>query len=390
MVGAIVVRDGVIAKGHGTLAAIRKLYGAGKRLYPPPGHSRGADPFADGDVPVIDASGWTETQFRAFVIADNQLALMAGWDDELLRLEVTELRDDGFDVDLLGFEAVDLARLIEQGGGGLTDEDEAPEPPETPVSVVGDIWCCGRHRVMCGDCLHADSITAVMDGNLADLIVTDPPYNVAYVGKTDKRMTIQNDAMQADEFGAFLFAAYQAMFDAVKGGAGIYVFHADTEGLAFRRGLIDSGFKLAQCCVWVKQSLVLGRQDYHWQHEPVLYGWKPTAKHRWYADRSQSTVWSFDRPTRNDLHPTMKPVAVVEYPIRNSSRDGDIVLDTFGGSGTTLIACEKSGRCARLIELDPGYCDVIIARWQAFTGLQATHAESGATFEEVAANRRPR
>ncbi|MGF6444379.1 DNA-methyltransferase [Paraburkholderia youngii] len=241
---------------------------------------------------------------------------------------------------------------------------------------------------MCGDSLHPEVVATAMGGYLADLIVTDPPYNVAYVGKTDKRMKIQNDAMQAEEFGRFLLAAYQAMFSAVKGGAGIYVFHADTEGLAFRRALIDSGFKLAQCCVWVKQSLVLGRQDYHWQHEPVLYGWKPTAKHRWYADRSQSTVWSFDRPVRNDLHPTMKPVALVEYPIQNSSRDGDIVLDTFGGSGTTLIACEKCGRRARLIELDPGYCDVIVARWQAFTGLHATHEATDATFEEVAAVRR--
>ncbi|MGF6806278.1 DNA modification methylase [Paraburkholderia sp. Clong3] len=389
MVGAIVVRDGVIAKGHGTLAAIRKLYGAGKRLYPPPGRSRGADPFSDGEAPVLDASGWTEAQFRAFVIADNQLALLAGWDDELLRLEVTELRDDGFDVDLLGFEAVDLARLLEHAGGGLTDEDDAPAPPEVPVSAVGDVWQCGSHRVMCGDSLRGDSVATVMDGYLADLIVTDPPYNVAYVGKTDKHMTIRNDAMQADEFARFLLAAHQAMFAAAKGGAGIYVFHADTEGLTFRRALVDGGFKLAQCCVWVKQSLVLGRQDYHWQHEPVLYGWKPTATHRWYADRSQSTVWSFDRPARNELHPTMKPVAVVEYPIQNSSRDGDLVLDTFGGSGTTLIACEKCGRHARLLELDPIYCDVIVERWQAFTGLRAKHAATGTTFEEVAATRRP-
>ncbi|ADG20381.1 DNA methylase N-4/N-6 domain protein [Paraburkholderia atlantica] len=388
MVGAIVVRDGVIAKGHGTLAAIRILYGAGKRLYPPPGRSRGAEPFPNGEAPVLDASGWTESQFRAFVIADNQLALLAGWNEELLRLEVTELRDDGFDVDLLGFKPVDLAHLLDHPGVGLTDEDDAPEPPEEPVSVAGDVWICGSHRVMCGDSLRAENVSALMGGYLADLIITDPPYNVAYVGKTDKRMTIQNDAMQAGEFSRFLLTAHQTMFAAAKGGAGIYVFHADTEGLAFRGALLDAGFKLAQCCVWVKQSLVLGRQDYHWQHEPVLYGWKPTGKHRWYADRSQSTVWSFDRPARNDLHPTMKPVAVVEYPIQNSSRDGDLVLDTFGGSGTTLIACEKCGRRARLLELDPVYCDVIVARWQAYTGLSATHETIGTSFEEIAAARR--
>jgi len=388
MVGAIVVRDGVIAKGHGTLAAIRKLYAAGKRLYPPPGRAHGADPFPDGEVPVLDASGWTDAQFRAFVIADNRLAELAGWDDELLGLELGELQSNDFDLDLLGFDAVDLQRLLGTSDGGLTDDDDAPACPESPVSVAGDTWQCGEHRVMCGDARSIADMKLLMDDYRADLVVTDPPYNVAYEGKTVDRLTIANDSMSPAAFYDFLLGAYAVLFAAMKDGAGLYVFHADTEGTNFRRAFTDAGFKLAQCCVWVKQSLVLGRQDYHWQHEPVLYGWKPTGPHRWYSDRRQSTVWNFERPSRNDVHPTMKPVAVVEYPISNSSRGGDLVLDTFAGSGSTLIACEKTGRHARLMELDPRYCDVIVARWQAFTGQAAVHACSGAPFNEIALARR--
>lgn len=388
MVGAIVVRDGVIAKGHGTLAAVRKLYAAGKRLYPPPGRAQGAEPFPDGTVPVLDASGWTDAQFRAFVIADNKLAEAAGWDEELLRLELGDLQGMGFDLELIGFDAVELGSLLEPDPkAGLTDDDAAPELQATPVSQPGDVWRLGPHRVMCGDSLSLDHVARLMDGHKADLIVTDPPYNVAYQGGTADKLTIQNDSMSGEAFYRFLLDAYTAMFASAKDGAGIYVFHADSEGTNFRKALTDAGFKLAQCCVWVKQSLVLGRQDYHWQHEPVLYGWKPTGAHRWYSDRKQSTVWNFDRPSRNDVHPTMKPVALIEYPITNSSRGGDLVLDLFGGSGSTLIACEKTGRHARLMELDPRYCDVIVRRWQDFTGQQARLGESDMTFADIEAAR---
>lgn len=389
MVGAIVVRDGVIAKGHGTLAAVRKLYAAGKHIYPPPGRAQNAEPFPDGTVPVLDASGWTDSQFRGFVIADNKLAELAGWDTELLSLELEELKADGFNLDLLGFDAVDLGNLLEpESKAGLTDDDETPEPPAVPVSQSGDVWRLGDHRVMCGDSVSLDHVARLMDGYKADLIVTDPPYNVAYQGGTADKLTIQNDSMSDESFYRFLFDAYAAMFSVAKDGAGLYVFHADSEGMNFRKAMIDAGFKLAQCCIWVKQSLVMGRQDYHWQHEPVLYGWKPTGPHRWYSDRKQTTVWNFDRPSRNDVHPTMKPVALIEYPITNSSRGGDVVPDLFGGSGSTLIACEKTGRHARLMELEPRYCDVIVTRWQNFTGQQAKLGESDMTFADIEAARK--
>ena len=214
-------------------------------------------------------------------------------------------------------------------------------------------------------------VERLMDGKQAALIVTDPPYNVSYTGKTKDALKIENDSKSDEDFYQFLYDVHVNLFAMAEPGAGIYVFHADLEGLNFRKSLIESGFKLAQCCVWVKQTLVMGRQDYHWQHEPVLYGWKEGAAHHWYSDRKQTTLWAFDRPTRSTEHPTMKPVNLIEYPIGNSSKPGDIVLDLFGGSGTTMIACEKTGRKARLMELDPKYCDVIVTRWEQATGKKA-------------------
>lgn len=359
--------NGIIA-GHGRVLAARKL--------------------SLDEVPVIELAHMSETQKRAYIIADNKLAEQAGWDAELLALELGDLQAEGFDLDLLGFGESELGDLLElEPKAGLTDDDAAPELQATPVSQPGDVWRLGHHRVMCGDSLSLDHVAQLMDGHKADLIVTDPPYNVAYEGGTADKLTIKNDSMSGEAFYRFLLDAYTAMFASAKDGAGIYVFHADSEGTNFRKALTDAGFKLAQCCVWVKQSLVLGRQDYHWQHEPVLYGWKPTGAHRWYSDRKQSTVWNFDRPSRNDVHPTMKPVALVEYPIKNSSRGGDLVLDLFGGSGSTLIACEKTGRHARLMELDPRYCDVIVRRWQDFTGQQAKLGNSDMTFADIEATR---
>ncbi len=341
------------------------------------------------EVPVIELVHMTEDQKRAYVIADNKLAELAGWDKDLLALELGALKLDGFDIDLIGFDAIELATLTPPDPkDGLTDEDEAPACPVVPTTATGDVWLLGDHRLMCGDSTSVAEVERLMAGYKADLIITDPPYNVAYEGGTDEKLTIQNDSMSAEAFYQFLLAAYGAMFAVAKDGAGIYVFHADSEGMNFRKALLDAGFKLAQCCVWIKQSLVLGRQDYHWQHEPVLYGWKPNGAHRWYSDRKQTTVWQFDRPARNDVHPTMKPIALVEYPLCNSSRGGDIVLDLFGGSGSTLIACEKHSRSARLMELDPKYCDVIVHRWQEFTGKTATLESTGQAFADVAVSRK--
>lgn len=355
--------SGIVA-GHGRLLAARKL--------------------GLIDVPCIEIRDMTEAQKRAYIIADNKLAENAGWDNELLAIEIGELNDIRFDIDLLGFSHEELGNLLDaEAKIGLTDEDDAIELANSAVSCRGDLWLLGSHRVMCGDSTCVTDVERLMDGYKADLIITDPPYNVEYEGRTNDKLTIINDSMIDDDFYQFLLDAFSSMFVVAKDGAGLYVFHADSEGANFRKAMTDAGFKLAQCCVWVKQSFVLGRHDYHWQHEPVLYGWKPTGAHRWYSDRKQSTVWNFDRPARNDVHPTMKPVALIEYPLCNSSRGGDVVLDLFGGSGTTLIACEKHSRSARLMELDQKYCDVIIRRWQEFTGHQATLFEDGRSFYEI-------
>ncbi|WP_196493267.1 DNA-methyltransferase, partial [Burkholderia territorii] len=270
-------------------------------------------------------------------------------------------------------------------GLGLTDADDAPDCPAAPVSRPGDLWQCGVHRVLCGDALQAADMQRLMVDPAADLIVTDPPYNVAYVGKAKRRLSIANDALSSTAFYQFLLTAFTTMLAVGHPGMPAYVFHADLEGANFRRAFSDSGFYLAQCGIWAKPSFVIGRQDYHWQHEPVLYGWKPGAAHRWYGDRKQSTLWPFERPARSDVHPTMKPVALVEYLIMNGSRAGDVVLDPFGGSGTTLMACERTRRLARLMEIDPRYCDVIVQRWQAFSGQHALRESDGVSFEDAAA-----
>jgi DNA modification methylase len=374
--------NGIVA-GHARVAAAQLLYEAGERIRLPNGEL-----VPDGTVPVLDCTGWTTAQRRAYVLADNRLAESATWDAEILAEELSNLLDMGFDVELLGFEADDLEALRpDEVIADLLDADEAPEPPAMPVTRPGDLWQLGEHRLLCGDALDAGAMRRLLAGGVADLVITDPPYNVAYEGKTAKRMHIANDDMSEGAFGQFLLSAYRNIAAGSKPGASIYVFHADTEGMAFRRAFEAAGLKLAQCCVWVKQSFVLGRSDYHWQHEPVLYGWKPGAAHVWHGDRSQSTVWAFDRPSRSEEHPTMKPVALLAYLIGNSSRAGDVVLDPFAGSGSTLMACEATGRQARVIELDMRFCDVILRRWMAATGLDATLADDGRTFDEVAENR---
>ena len=360
----LVDEDGGIIAGHGRVMAARKLGLA--------------------SLPVMVAAGWSEAQKRAYVIADNKLALNAGWDNELLALELAELDGLGFDVELTGFSDEEIKALMPvEVTEGLTDPDDAPAVQENPVTVPGDVWVMGKHRLLCGDSTSVDDLAKLTQGTLVDMWLTDPPYNVAYEGGTKEKLTIKNDSMGDDQFRQFLRDAYTAADTVMKPGAVFYIWHADIEGYNFRGAAKDAGWTVRQCLIWKKSSMVLGRQDYQWKHEPCLYGWKDGAGHLWAADRKQTTILEFDKPARNGEHPTMKPVALFEYQLLNNTKGGDIVLDSFGGSDTTLIAAEKNGRTAMIMELDPRYCDVIVKRWQEFTGKQATHAETGKPFAEV-------
>jgi len=353
--------NGIIA-GHGRLMAARKL---------------GMEA-----VPVIELAHLSEPQRKALIIADNKLAMNAEWDNDLLMLELGELLEGGFDLDLLGFGKDELDALLSptEATEGLTDEDAVPEVPAAPVTVIGDVWLLGRHRVMCGDSCSITDMEKLVAGRQADMWLTDPPYNVAYEGGTKEKLTIQNDSMADDAFRQFLRDAYVTADSTMKPGAVFYIWHADSEGYNFRGAAQDAGWKVRQCLIWKKSSLVMGRQDYHWKHEPCLYGWKEGAGHLWATDRKQTTILEFDKPSRNGEHPTMKPVALFEYQMLNNTKGGDLVLDSFGGSGTTLIAAEKNGRHSCLMELDPKYVDVIIKRWQDFTGKTATLESTGQPF----------
>lgn len=402
----LLVADGGILAGHGRLLAAKKL-----------GLSR---------VPCIDLSHLTEDQRRAQVIWDNQSAVYgSAWDLEMLKAETDYLREAGFDMEAdLGFAEDDLSKLFEgmevaEPAGGSGDPEDIPDVPEVPLSREGDVWVCGPHRIACGDCADVRVIDALMQGELADLCVTDPPYNVAYESKLAGK--IKNDDMGDAEFRKMLRSWYATMIEAMKPGAPIYVAHADTEGLNFRSAFREAGFKLSGCLIWRKQSLVLGRSDYQWQHEPILYGWKPGAAHRWYGGRKLTTVveygeqgpvrqledgrWAItvgdnvlivdgdaklqempgsvifhEKPSRSELHPTTKPVGLWEKLMRPSSRPGDIVIDWFSGSGTTMIAADRMGLVARVCELDPKFVDVAVRRWEHLTGRRAVHAVTGEAF----------
>jgi len=385
-------------------------------------------------VPCLRIQHLNEYQKKAYILADNRLALDAGWDEELLALELGELKNEfGFDLSLTGFDDDELDYYLtlgdEEEAVGLIDDDEAPEPEEPTVTRRGDLWMLGDHRLLCGDSTSWEEVQALLNGELCDMCWTDPPYNVDYVGKTKDALKIRNDKMEQEEFCSFLVAAFGVMFSALKEGGPIYVAHADTEGLNFRRAFIDAGFKLSGCLIWVKNTMVLGRSDYQWKHEPILYGWKPGAAHAWYGGRKQTTViealddlpfvqlpdgryqidlgstsviiggtditveevvptiFRHEKPARSAEYPTMKPVGLIIDMLKNSSKRGDVVFDPFGGSGSTMIACEKTGRKARLVELDEKYCDVIVRRWQDFTGKKAVLASSGKTFDEVETER---
>jgi len=359
--------NGIIA-GHGRVMAAQKL-----RL---------------SDLPVIEASHLTEAQRRAYVIADNRLALDAGWDNDMLKVELQDLNAAGFDLTLTGFDLGEIGNFLAEPTEGLTDEDAVPDVPAVPVTVEGDVWVLGRHRLMCGDSTSIDHMERLCEGQLVDMWITDPPYNVAYEGGTKEKLTIKNDSMSDDSFRQFLRDAYSAADAVMKKGAVFYIWHADSEGYNFRGAASDVGWPIRQCLIWKKSSLVMGRQDYHWMHEPCLYGWKEGASHLWASDRKQTTILEFAKPRRNGEHPTMKPVELFEYQMLNNTKGSDLVLDSFAGSGTTAIACEKHGRNARLMELDPKYCDVIIKRWQDFTGQQATIESTGQTFAELEAERK--
>ncbi|MBA2480452.1 MAG: ParB N-terminal domain-containing protein [Planctomycetes bacterium] len=355
------------------------------------GHTRwrAAQSLGMVEVPVHVASELTVDQIRALRIADNKTSEIAEWDLALLGIELKSLQSSGLEIDLeaLGFDSDELAGLLDPGShAGLTDPDVVPAPPAVATTRPGDIWVLGEHRLLCGDSTKVEDLTRLMDDVQADLLLTDPPYNVGYVGRTEDQLTIENDSMDDAAYRRLLVDSFRATSDHLRPGGGFYIWHADSEGLAVRSACADVGLTVRQCLTWVKNSLVLGRQDYHWRHEPCLYGWKDGAAHTWLSDRSQTTVLEFDRPTRSTDHPTMKPVDLFVYLMHNSCAAGGIVVDPFGGSGTTIIAAEQTGRRGFLVELDPRYCDVIVRRWSEFTGRTPERIAAPAVNEKASAD----
>lgn len=356
----LIDQDSNIIAGHGRLLAARKA--------------------KMDQVPAVIVTGLDDRKRRALVIADNKLALNAGWDEEALRVELEDLAGDFGE--LMGFSEDELVDLLrgDEATEGLTDEDAVPDAPEVPVTVEGDVWVLGRHRLMCGDSTSIDAVEKLMDGRKANMLHTDPPYGVDYEG-------VPNDHLKDAQLEEFLHDALSCAFTALAPGSNIYVWHADITALEFISAFRSSGFKQARPSTiqWVKPSLTMSQGDYHSQNEPCLYGWKEGSGRVRVKDRKQTTIWKCDRSDEAKVHPTMKPVELCQRAIENSSDVNGIVLDLFGGSGSTLIACEKTARDCRMMELDPKYCDVIIKRWQEFTGEKAVHAESGKSYEDISA-----
>ncbi|WP_054075418.1 site-specific DNA-methyltransferase [Comamonas testosteroni] len=364
----LVGSDGIVVAGHGRLAAAKKL---------------GLE-----NVPVLVLGHLTSTQRRALVIADNRIAENAGWDEAMLRIELEALQLEGFDLDITGFDADALAELIagdEPDNEGHTEEDAVPEVSETPISRPGDVWVMGQHRLLCGDSTVAESYDRVLDGEPVDMVFTDPPYNVNYANSAKDKMRGKDRAILNDNLGDgfydFLLAALTPTVQHCRGG--IYVAMSSSELDVLQAAFRAAGGKWSTFIIWAKNTFTLGRADYQRQYEPILYGWPEGAQRHWCGDRDQGDVWNINKPAKNDLHPTMKPVELVERAIRNSSQPGKVVLDPFGGSGTTLIAAHKAGRQARLIELDAKYCDVIVRRWQEWCGGQAVRQVDGARFDDL-------
>lgn len=344
----IIGRDYGIIAGHGRVMAAREE--------------------GISEVPCVFVDHLTEAQKKAYIIADNRMALDAGWDEELLKVEIEALQAEAFDISLTGFGDDELSDLFGKDKDAIEDDDYDLTAALEKAAFVekGDVWVVGRHRLVCGDATSAEDVALLMDGKKANLIVTDPPYGVSF--KSNSGLTIKNDSMKDEEFYNFLHKSFENMVAHLESGGSAYVFHADTEGLTFRKAFIDAGFHLAGVCIWSKNSLVLGRSDYQWQHEPVLYGFLKNGKHRWYSDRKQTTIWNFNKPKRNENHPTSKPLDLLSYPIRNSSQENAIVIDTFGGSGSTLMACEQTNRICFTMELDEKYASVILRRYVEDTG----------------------
>jgi site-specific DNA-methyltransferase (adenine-specific) len=351
----VIDEDGRILAGNGTVEGAKRA-GIGKlRIIETEGD----------ELIAVRRSGLTEDQKVGLALADNRSSDLSEWDNDMLR-KLSEEHDlkPWFEDDELLAEVLDTV-------DGNTDPDDVPEPPADPITKLGDLWILGNHRLLCGDSTDTIALGRLMAGLNADLWLTDPPYNVNYEGKTSDALKIQNDSMKDGEFRQFLHDTYVAANCYLRAGAVFYIWHADSEGYNFRGAANDVGWKVRQCLIWLKSCMVMGRQDYQWKHEPCLYGWTEGAAHYWSSDRKQTTILEFDKPRRNKEHPTMKPVDLFEYQMANSTKQGDVVLDSFGGSGTTLIAAERIHRKARLMELDPAYCDVIVKRWEDFTGKKA-------------------
>nr|WP_296074600.1 site-specific DNA-methyltransferase [uncultured Ruminococcus sp.] len=320
-------------------------------------------------VPCVFVDYLTDAQKKAYIIADNRMALDADWDEELLKIEIESLKDEDFDLSFTGFDESELLDLFGDDSKGKVEDDNfdlSSALEKASFVEKGDVWTIGKHRLMCGDATSKEDVQTLMGDTKGNLILTDPPYGVSF--KSSSGLTIENDSMKNDEFYNFLLSAFKNMADHLEKGGSAYVFHADTEGLNFRKAFVDSGFHLAGCCIWVKNSLVLGRSDYQWQHEPVLYGFMQNGKHRWYSDRKQTTIWNFDKPKKNSNHPTSKPLDLLSYPISNSTQENAVVIDTFGGSGSTLMACEKMNRICYTMEIDEKYASVILRRYVEDTG----------------------
>lgn len=362
--------DGDIIAGHGRLLAAREL--------------------KMSEVPVIVLAHLSQAQKRALVIADNQLALNAGWDDEILRVQLAALQDAEFDLNVIGFDDDELARLLaaEDSANSLTDEDAVPEVPDAPVTVPGDLWILGDHRLYVGDATVHDDIDRLMAGEAADLVFTDPPYNVGYEGYTDDRLKIRGDRMSAEEFRAFLARTFASYRQIVKAGASLYVCHSSSWQRDFQNALEVAGFEVRCQIIWAKNTFAWGFGRYKFQHEPIFYAHVAGETDPWYGDRSQSTLWAEKKPAANRIHPTAKPVELIERALLNSSKAGDTVVDLFGGSGSTLIGCLRRGRKARLMEIDPGYADCICRRFEEYTGTPAVLADDGRAFEKVAEQRK--
>jgi len=367
----LIDEEGSIIAGHGRLQAAQRL--------------------GESNVPTITLTGLTDAQKRAYVIADNKLALNAGWDNEMLAVEISELIDEGFNLDLTGFGADEIDSLLANGNKideGLIEDDEVPELQEDTVSKLGDVWMLGRHRLVCGDSCSSEVIDKLMEGDRADMVFTDPPWNVNYGANLAngkyKGRKILNDHMATDDWQQFCDDIANSLFICTKAGAPIYVVMSAQEWPVIDGSLRRAGFHWSSSIIWAKDTLVISRKDYHTQYEPIWYGWNADAARLVeLKDRKQSDVWQMERPKRSDLHPTTKPIELVERAINNSAKDGGIVLDLFGGSGSTLIASEKTGRACRMVELDPKYADVIVRRWQEYTGEKAINQETLMTFDEL-------